>query len=131
MRYVVIIRGYEDRREQYSLIITASQWRFHHQSLSWPQITTFISCSAASMANAHTVRGESLMAFLSREVCTRWVINGDVRCVCFVTRVSLRHTAQCVCVRSIKRKTCRLSVQVCLCVAPAASDSEKTGNDEH
>lgn len=37
------MRGYEDRREQYSQIITAAQWRFHHQRLSGPQITTFIS----------------------------------------------------------------------------------------
>lgn len=43
MRYVVIMRGYEDRREQYSRTITAAQWRFHHQRLSRPQITTFIS----------------------------------------------------------------------------------------
>lgn len=37
------MRGYEDRREQYSQIITAAQWRFHHQRRSQPQITTFIS----------------------------------------------------------------------------------------
>lgn len=37
------MRGYEDCREQYSQIITAAQWRFHHQRWSQPQITTFIS----------------------------------------------------------------------------------------
>lgn len=73
MCYVVIIRGYEDHREQYSLIITASQWRFHHQSLSWPQITTFISC-CYSLPNPKTRRNKSLMALLSHVMCTYIVI---------------------------------------------------------
>lgn len=52
-----------------------------------------LQCSSAS--NAHTVRAESLMALLSLEVCTRWLIIGDARCVCFVTCVSLWHS-KCV-----------------------------------
>lgn len=72
------------------------------------------------------------MALLSREVCARWLINGDAPCVCFVTpRVFMAHGTQRVCVRCIKGKTGRLTVQVGHCVAPAAPASEKDRDCEH